>query len=385
MFFKKHHYPYGKQSISWSDIWAVVKTLRSNWLTQGPAIKEFEIAVCKYTGAQYAVAVANATAALHLAMLALKIYSNDEVITSPNTFLASANCVLYAGGTVVFADIDPTTACIDPEQIKAKITSHTKAIIPIHFAGLVCDMKAIQKIAQEHNLFVIEDAAHAIGSTYKGTKIGSCAYSDMTIFSFHPVKTMTTGEGGVITTNDKELYETLLQLRSHGMTRDKSHMTQWDGPWYYQMQELGFNYRITDIQASLGTSQLKRLDKFIQKRRHIVDYYHKHFADDKRFSVLTEHPDCVAGYHLFPLLINFEHVALSKIDIFAKLAEKDIFPQVHYIPVHTQPYYKKLGFNDGDFPLAEKYYQQTMSLPLYVGLTDADLAYIVKTIKEVVQ
>ena len=384
MFFKKPHYPYGKQSISWSDIWAVVKTLRSNWLTQGPTIKEFETALCKYTGAEYAVAVANATAALHLAMLALQISNNDEVITSPITFLASANCVRYAGGTVVFADIDPTTACIDPEKIKAHITPRTKALIPVHFAGIACDMEAIHKIARAHNLFVIEDAAHAIGTTYKGSKIGSCKYSDMTIFSFHPVKTMTTGEGGVITTNNKELYETLLRLRSHGMTRDRSRMTHYDGPWYYQMQELGFNYRITDIQAALGISQLKRLDSFVKKRRHIVDYYRKHFAHDSRFNVLTEHPDCNAGYHIFPLLINFDHVTHSKSDIFAQLAEKGIYPQVLYIPVHTQPYYKKLGFNDGDFPLAEKYYQQTMSLPLYVGLKNTDLNYIVKTIKEVV-
>lgn len=398
MFFKEKQYTYGKQSISWSDTWAVVKTLRSNWLTQGPAIKEFESALCKYTGAQYAVVVSNATQALHIAMLALKNSSlhasptgNDdepslgEVITSPITFLASANCVLYAGGTVVFADIDPTTACIDPEEIKKRITPNTKAIIPVHFAGHPCDMEAIQKIAREHNLFVVEDAAHAIGSSYKGTKIGSCKYSDMTVFSFHPVKTMTTGEGGAITTNNKALYDKLMQLRSHGVIRDKDQMTQWDGPWYYQMHDLGFNYRMTDIQAALGTSQLKRLDSFVQKRRAIVDYYRKSFAGDARFALLEEKADCITAYHLFPLLINFDLVKLSKREIFTTLAHKGIHLQVHYIPVHTQPYYQGLGFVTGDYPFSEKYYQQTCSLPMYVDLSTSDLEHIVRTIKEVAQ
>lgn len=381
--FRTKKYPYGKQSISWSDIWAVVKVLRSDWLTQGPAVKEFEDALCAYTGAQYAVVVANATAALHLAMLALKVQAGDEVITSPNTFLASANCVLYAGGTVVFADIDPKTACIDVEEIKKRITKNTKVIIPVHFSGLVCDMQAIHAIAQEHNLFIVEDAAHAIGSTYKGSKVGSCTYSDMAVFSFHPVKTMTTGEGGAITTNNKDLHETLLRLRSHGVTRDKATMTRWDGPWYYHMNELGFNYRMTDMQAALGTSQLKRLDSFVHKRRYIADYYRKHFAHDNRFGMLEESSDCVAGYHLFPLLLNFEHIEISKQDLFITLRDRGLLLQVLYIPVHTQPYYQQLGFKEGDYPHSEQYYQQTISLPMYFDLKDADLAYIVKTIKEV--
>ena len=382
--FSKKKYSYGKQSISWSDIWSVVKVLKSDWLTQGPKVKEFEQAICDYTGAKYCVAVSNGTAALHLATLCFDLSKGDEVITSPNTFLSSANSILYSGGKVVFADIDPKTANIDPEQIKKQITSKTKGIIPVHYAGQSCDMESISKIAKEHNLFVVEDAAHAIGSIYKEHKVGSCKYSDMTTFSFHPVKTITTGEGGAITTNNKDLYEKLLMLRSHGVTKDKTKFKNDHGPWYYEQQLLGFNYRMPDINAALGISQLKRLDKFIKRRREIVDIYKKEFSGDKRFSFLEEKQYSKSAFHLFPLLINFEKVKINKEQLFLKLREKGFYLQVHYIPVHLQPYYQRFGFKKGNFPNTEKFYKQEISLPLYVKLNKKDVVNIIRIIERIV-
>jgi UDP-4-amino-4,6-dideoxy-N-acetyl-beta-L-altrosamine transaminase len=379
--FSRKKYSYGKQSISLRDIWEVIKVLRSDWLTQGPKIQEFEKALCDYTGAKYAVAVCNGGAALHLCMLALGVKPGEEIITTPNTFLASATCVLYCGGTVKFADIDPATACIDPEQIKKQITSKTRGIIPVHFAGQPCDMQKIHDIAKQHNLFIVEDAAHAIGSEYKNSTIGSCKYSDMTIFSFHPVKTITTGEGGAITTNNKDLYEKLLLFRSYGITRDSQKMSQFDGGWYHQMIELGYNYRMSDIQAALGLSQLKRIDKFIKRRREIVELYKKLFAGDECFAFLQEQPCSKSAWHLWPILIDFGKVKITKKDLFEKLKQHGLYLQVHYIPVHTQPYFQKLGFREGDYPNAERYYQQAISLPLHPGLGDRDVHKIVKNIK----
>jgi UDP-4-amino-4,6-dideoxy-N-acetyl-beta-L-altrosamine transaminase len=378
-------YSYGKQSITFTDIWEVLKTLKSACLTQGPKIKEFEDSICSYTGAKYAVAVSNGTAALHLCMLALGVSNGDEVITSPNTFMASSNCVLYVGGASKFADIEEDTACISPKKIEKQITNKTKGIIPVHFAGQSCDMEKIKAIADKNNLFVVEDAAHAIGSDYNGNKVGSCKYSDMTIFSFHPVKTITTGEGGAITTNSRELYEKLLMLRSHGITKNPNILTKNDGPWYHEMQILGYNYRITDIQAALGISQMKRLDEFCEKRRKIVDFYKKYLKDDERFSFLEEKSFSKACFHLFPLLFNYDKLSMNKKEIFSVLSTKGLNLQVHYIPVHTQPYYKNLGFREGDFPNAENYYTKALSLPLYPGLNKSDVKYIVKTIKETVK
>ncbi|MDR0392270.1 MAG: UDP-4-amino-4,6-dideoxy-N-acetyl-beta-L-altrosamine transaminase [Planctomycetaceae bacterium] len=378
-------YGYGHQSISESDINAVIKAMRSDFLTQGPLVVEFEEALCRYTGAKYAVVVANGTVALHLAMLVLGVGSGDEVITSPNTFLASANCVIYVGGEPRFADIDCLTANIDPQDVERRVTSRTRAIIPVHFAGQSCDMAAIQGIARKYNLRVVEDAAHAIGSDYNGVKVGSCRYSDLTTFSFHPVKTITSGEGGAIMTNDVDLYERLKVLRSHGMTKSPEWLQKDVGQWYYEMQLLGYNGRLTDIQSALGISQLKRIDKFKSKRRKVVDLYRLLLGGDSRFLFLEEGIYSDACFHLCPLLVNFGEVRKTKREIFSELSLFGINLQVHYIPVHTQPFYKKYGYKLGDFPLSEEYYEKTMSLPLYNDLTTSDIKYIVKKIKEVVK
>ena len=383
MSFKKN-FPYGKQNINWSDIWAVVKTLRSPFLTQGPKIAEFEQALCAYTGAKYALVVANGTLALNIAVAALDLEPEFEGITSANTFVASANCIEEAGGRAVFADIDPMTANVIAETIQARFTSKTKVLIPVHFAGQSCDMKSIHAFAKKHNLFVIEDAAHAIGSEYASEKVGSCKYADMTIFSFHPVKNMTTGEGGAITTNDPKLYERLLMLRTIGITKNSALMVRNDGPWFYEMKYLSPNCRITDMQAALGISQLKRLDSFVAKRRQLVQLYKELFTGDIRFDFLKEKADSRAAFHLFPLLINFNVVKLDKREIFLKLKECGVGTQVHYIPVHTQPYYQAKGWNFGDCPVAEQYYQEALTLPLYVDLQVADVKRIVEIIKEVV-
>lgn len=367
MFNSSKKYFYGKQSLDFSDFLSVLSTLKSPFLTQGPKIKEFEQEICNYTGAKYCVAVSNATAGLHLTMLALGVKQDDEVITSPITFLSSSNCILYAGGTVKFADIEPETANINPDEISKQITKNTKGIIPVHFAGQSCNMEKIYKIAKENNLFVVEDAAHAIGSYYKGTKVGSCKYSDAAVFSFHPVKTITTGEGGAITTNNESLYKKLLALRSHGTYKEGKMSTNWE----YEMRELGFNYRLTDIQAALGVSQIKKLDKFKKRRREIVDYYNKNLG----LPHLIEKEFSNACFHLYPVMVR------NREEFYYNAKKEGLNLQVHYIPVHTQPYYKNLGFKEGDYPNAEIYYKKCISLPLYPSLTDNDLKEIVKRIK----
>lgn len=356
-------YAYGKQLIDEEDIAAVVETLRSDYLTCGPKVREFEQAICDYTGAKYAVAVANATAGLHIAALAAGLQEGDEAITSPITFLSSANCVRFTGATVRFADIEADTANMDPEEVRKQISPRTKAIIPVHFAGQSCDMERIAAIAHEHGLMVIEDAAHAIGSDYKDTKVGSCRYSDMTVFSFHPVKTITTGEGGAVTTNDEALYRKLLAYRAHGMHKDGD-MAQ---DWRYEMRELGFNYRLTDIQAALGISQLRKLESFKARRREIVAYYNEHLG----LPHLAEREFSNACFHLYPVLVE------DREGIYHRARQAGLYLQVHYIPVHTQPYYQSLGYREGDYPNAEAYYCRCISMPLYPSLTDEDVEEIV--------
>lgn len=361
-------YPYGHQCIDELDIAEVAGVLKSDYITTGPKVAEFERIICEYTGAKYCVAVSSATAGLHIAALAAGFGEGGEVITSPITFVSSANCVLFAGGAVRFADIEAETACVSPEEIERQITPRTKGVIPVHYAGQSCDMERIHEIAERHSLIVIEDAAHAIGSSYKGTKVGSCAYSDMAVFSFHPVKTITTGEGGAVTTNSEELYHKLLACRSHGIYKEPGYP-----PHYYEMRELGFNYRMTDFQAALGVSQMKKLDGFKARRREIVDYYNRKLG----LLHLTEREYSNACFHLYPVLVE------DRDDFFSRAREKGLGLQVHYIPVHTQPYYRGLGFNPGDFPKAENYYKKTISLPLYPALSNDDLDEIIERLRSI--
>lgn len=363
----RNSYGYGRQSIDAEDRKAVADVLEGDYLTCGPNVRAFEQVISDYTGAKYCVAVSNATAGLHLAVLALGLGEGDEGITSPITFLSSANCLLFAGAKPVFADIDPATGNIDPTEIRRQITPNTRVLIPVHFAGQSCDMESIAEIAREHDLAVIEDAAHAIGSDYRGMKVGSCRWSDMTIFSFHPVKTITTGEGGAITTNSRELYEKLLALRAHGMHKDGPMADTWE----YEMRDLGFNYRLTDIQAALGVSQLKKLEKFKKRRREIVDFYNKNLG----LPHLEEAEFSHACFHLYPVLVP------NRREFYHKAREAGLNLQVHYIPVHLQPYYRKLGYAPGQYPKAEAYYERCISLPLYPSLTDDDLREIVSRIK----
>ncbi|MCG2705298.1 MAG: UDP-4-amino-4,6-dideoxy-N-acetyl-beta-L-altrosamine transaminase [Candidatus Omnitrophica bacterium] len=370
---------YGRQFIDKRDIKAVNKVLKSDWLTQGPKVKEFENAICEYTGAKYAVAVSNATAALHNACLVGGIGQGDEVITSPITFVASANCVLYCGGKPVFADIQNDTINIDPAEVKNRINKRTKAIIPVHFAGHPANLDEICQIAKKHKLLVIEDAAHALGAEYKGLKIGSCKYSDMAIFSFHPVKSITTGEGGAVLTNRKDLYEKLLIFRNHGITKDASCFTNYCsrtmGSWYYEQQYLGFNYRITDFQCALGLSQLKKLDKFVEKRRRIVNMYQRGLSGMGGITLPQEKAHVKSAWHIY--CIRLKNYTERK-RIFEKLQKSGIWPQVHYIPVHLQPYYReKFGYREGDYPNAENYYKRAMSIPLYPSMTKRDVKYVI--------
>lgn len=388
--------PYGHQWIDKEDIEEVIKVLKSDWITQGSKVKEFENALCKYTGAKYAVVVSSGTVALHLACLIAGIKKGDEVITSPITFVASANCILYCGGKPIFVDIQKDTVNIDPKEIKKKITSRTKAIIPIHFAGHPCDLKEIKDIARKYNLLVIEDAAHALGAEYKGSKIGSCKYSDITIFSFHPVKSITTGEGGAVLTNNKKFYEKLLMFRNHGITKTPKEFInkklaftqpatrspQTANPWHYEMQLLGYNYRITDFQCALGISQLKKLDKFIQRRREIVEAYKETFKNNDFFDLPIEKKDIKSSWHLYPIKLKDEYKDKKKL-IFNSLRKKGLWVQVHYIPVYWQPYYQELGYRKEICPNAEDFYQREISIPLYQSISAKDINYVIDRIFKV--
>jgi UDP-4-amino-4,6-dideoxy-N-acetyl-beta-L-altrosamine transaminase len=365
-------------SIDSSDIKEVSKVLRSDRLTQGKKIGEFENALCKYTGAKYAVCVSSATAALHIACLAVGIKQGDEVITSPITFVASANCVLYCGGEPVFADISADSGNIDPNQIREKITKNTKAVIPVHYAGNPVNLKEIYKIAKSKGLIVIEDAAHALGSTYLGKRIGSCRYSDMTVFSFHPTKSITTGEGGAVLTNDKKLYEKLLLLRSHGITRDQRFLKKNPGPWYYEMQALGLNYRMSDLQAALGISQLKKISRFIAKRKQIAKKYDEAFKHIDWIKPLKMKPGRETSYHLYVVSIDFKKIKKTRKQFMQSLKQSGIETQVHYIPVYQQPYYRTIM--KVSCPRTENYYLTALSLPIFFGMKGKEVDYVIKQI-----
>lgn len=368
--------PYGRQTIEEDDIQAVVDVLRSDYLTTGPKIAEFEKMVADYVGAKYAVAISNGTSALHAACFAAGIQPGDEVITTPLTFAASANCVLYCGGTPVFADVDPKTYNIDPEDIRRKITDKTKAIIAVHLAGQPCDMDEIHKIAKEHDLLVIEDGAHALGSVYKGKKVGTL--SDMTTFSFHPVKPITTGEGGMIVTDNEEFYQKMMLFRSHGITRDENLMTRNDGPWFYQQLDLGYNYRITDIQCALGCSQMKKLDRFLERRKEIVAHYNEAFADCENIITPYQLPETESGWHLY--IVQVKNCDRRK--VFEALREHGIAVNVHYIPVYMHPYYQEHGYKDVHCRNAEEIYSHIISLPLYPTLTMEEQDYVIQQVCE---
>ena len=370
---------YGRQSITEEDIEAVSKVLKSDFLTQGPKVKEFEDAICAQTGARYCVAAANGTAALHIAVAALNIEEGSEGMTTPITFAASANCMLYNRIIPRFADIDEQSYNIDPRSVSSRLTKLTRLVIPVHFAGQPADMLAISELARQKGLYVIEDAAHAIGSQYAdGSHVGNCKYSDMTTFSFHPVKTITTGEGGAITTNSQELYEKLLLLRSHGITKDDHLLSSNPGPWYYEMHELGFNYRMTDMQAALGISQLSRLSIFKKRRREIVALYNAAFEAIPWLTTPWEEEEISSCFHLYVLKIDFKEINRSRKEVMEYLFLKNVGTQVHYIPVPSFPYYQNIQVQP--CPQADQYYEQCLSIPLFPAMTDAEMLHVVEAI-----
>lgn len=367
--------PYGRQWLDEDDIAAVVEVLRGDWLTQGPAVARFEEALAHYCGAKHAIAVSNGTVALHLACLAAGLGPGDEGITSPITFLASANCMIYCGARPVFADIKPDTWNIDPAEIEKKITDKTKIIIPVHLAGLPCDMEAIDAIAEKHGLLVIEDACHAIGGSYKGEKIGGSKTSAMKCLSFHPVKHMTTGEGGAIMTDDDELADRLRRLRHHGITKDESMMGRNDGPWYYEAVDIGYNGRITDFQCALGVSQLKKLDRFVARRREIADRYREELAGIDGLSFQAVPDDREHAYHLF--VVHLDPEKHDRLEVFNSLLADNIGPQIHYVPVNGQPAMVQAAGKQGPFPHAENYYKGCISLPVFPALQPADQGRVI--------
>jgi UDP-4-amino-4,6-dideoxy-N-acetyl-beta-L-altrosamine transaminase len=380
--------PYGRQDISPEDIQRVVEVLQSDWLTQGPAIDRFELAVANYCDVPYAIAVSNATAALHIACLAAGLGPGDYLWTSPNTFVASANCGLYCGAQVDFVDIDPATYNLSMEVLRHKLAwaeregKLPKVVVPVHFSGQSCEMKEISALAKQYGFIVIEDASHAIGGSYEQKKVGSCAYSDMVVFSFHPVKIVTTGEGGMVLTRSKNLYERLVRLRSHGITREPEYMHEEPhGPWYYEQTDLGFNYRMTDIQAALGTSQMERLDAFVERRHELVSRYNEALLQ-LPITLPWQAPSSHSAYHLYVIRLHLIKIRKSHLQVFEELRALGILVNLHYIPVHLQPYFKQLGFRQGDFPEAEQYYHEAITLPMYASLTEEDQDRVIHALRE---
>lgn len=379
--------PYGRQQISDADIQAVVEVLKSDYLTQGPAVPAFENAVAAYCGAGHAVAVNSATSALHLACLALGVRAGDCVWTTPITFVASANCALYCGADVDFVDIDPSTFNISVPALEEKLQRAEqsgrlpKVVIPVHLCGLSCDMAAIHRLSKRYGFRVIEDASHAIGGRYQKQLIGNCRYADICVFSFHPVKIITTGEGGMALTNDALLAKRMALLRSHGITRDAAEMThEADGPWYYQQIELGFNYRMTDLQAALGLSQLKRLDAFVARRQQVAGFY-RHYLAGLPVVLQSQPEDCYSAFHLLVIRLQSADCKMPHREVFCRLRDAGIGVNLHYIPVHLQPYYQRRGFKPGDFPQAERYYAEALTLPLYPDLSEARQLHVIATLR----
>lgn len=376
--------PYGTQNIEQEDIEAVISTLRSDYLSTGPKVKEFETKFAQYVGSNYAVAVSSGTAALHCACLAIGLKKGDEVITTPLTFIATSNAILYCQATPVFVDIDINTFNIDVNKIEEKITPNTKAIIPVHFSGNPCNMEKIMELANKYNLMVIEDAAHALGAVYNNKKIGQIG--DMTTFSFHPVKHITTGEGGMITTDNKELYEKLLLFRNHGMTREKEQFVneekEKEGNWYYEQICLGFNYRLTDFQSALGIVQLAKMSKSIKRRKEIANLYEEYLKDIPEIKIPYNCDNKNSVWHLY--IIRIVDKNIDRKVVFDKLRERNIGVNVHYLPVHCQPYYKGIGYSKGICPIAEKIYEEIITLPIHPKMTNEDVMYIIKSIKEII-
>jgi UDP-4-amino-4,6-dideoxy-N-acetyl-beta-L-altrosamine transaminase len=380
---RREFLPYGHQWIDDDDIKAVTDALKTDWITQGPKVAEFEELIANYCNAKYAVAFSSGTAALHAATFAAGISSGDEVITTPITFAADGNCILFVDGTVKFADVKIDTYNIDPEKIQEKINSKTKAIIPVDYTGQPCDIDEINDIAKEHNLVVIQDAAHSIGSEYKGKKVGGL--TDLATFSFHPVKTITTGEGGMVLTNNDNYYEKLKVFRTHGITKNPEKIMRNKGGWYYEMHYLGYNYRLTDFQCALGISQFKKLEKFIERRQEISKIYNEAFTDTKEIVTPYEKRDVKSAYHLYMIQLNLEKLRVDRKRIFDALRAENIGVHVHYIPLHLQPYYQEtFGYKNGDFPVAEEYYERAITLPLFPKMDDNDVNDVINAVKKVI-
>ncbi len=380
--------PYGRQDITDADIAAVVAVLRSDWLTQGPAVPRFEGTVARYCGAQHAIAVNSATSALHIACLALGLGPGDRLWTSPITFVASANCGLYCGAKVDFVDIDPRTYNLCPQALERKLVVAEsegrlpKVVVPVHLCGQSCDMQAIHALSRRFGFRIVEDASHAIGGRYQGEPVGNCRYSDITVFSFHPVKIITTAEGGMVLTNDAALANRMALLRSHGITRDPAQMThEPDGAWYYQQIELGFNYRMTELQAALGVSQMVRIDDYVRRRHALAERYDVRLAG-LPVTLPWQHPDSYSGLHLYVIRLQPERIGKSHREVFELLRSRGIGVNLHYIPVHTQPYYQRMGFHAGDYPEAERYYAEAISLPMYPTMTEAQQDQVVAALAE---
>ncbi len=377
--------PYSRQFIDEEDVKAVVEVLKSDFITQGPKVGEFEERLAEALGAKYAAVFNSGTSALHAAYFALGLSKGDEFITTPITFVATSNAGLFLGAKPKFCDVEEDTGNINADLLEEKVSPRTKLIVVVHYAGHPCDMERVKKIADELGIAVVEDACHALGAKYKGFKVGSCRYSDATVFSFHPVKHITTGEGGAVLTNRKDVYEKLLMFRNHGVTKREEKFTKpKEGDWYCEMQFLGFNYRMTDIQASLGISQLRKLNAFVEKRRKIAKTYTKLFENNPFFELPPEREYAYHSYHLYHLRLKDEHEGKKK-ELFSLLRRKGIGVQVHYIPVYLHPYYRKLGYKQGECPVAERFYRKVLSIPIFPSMEEREISYVARTLTEAFQ